>query len=70
MGWPDLTGLVPIGPFRGKLIGIEVKRPGERPTDEQVKWLERLAAEGGLTNWFDDPVKAAAWLEKLLKGIL
>ena len=70
VGWPDLTGLIPRGPFRGSLIGIEVKRPGEQPTSEQLAWLDRIRADGGLANWFDDPARASAWLEKLLKGVL
>lgn len=33
---------------RGRLIGIEVKRPGEKPTIEQAQWGKRLELAGGL----------------------
>ena len=45
-GFPDL-GCVHRH-HRGRLIGIEVKRPGEIADPHQVAWHERLRSEGAL----------------------
>lgn len=42
-GSPDLFAVV-----RGRLLGIEVKRPGQKPTPEQYAWGKRLELAGGL----------------------
>lgn len=44
-----LSGLSDIlGIFRGRMLAVECKMPGEVPTAEQQAFLDRVAAEGGL----------------------
>lgn len=62
-GWPDLTG---YHPHTGKIITIEVKRPGMRPTAEQAAWLE-LIGRVGHAAWFDGSADATEWLLDLVR---
>ena len=39
VGIPDLVGVLPIS---GRLLAIEVKQPGKKPTPAQVAFLEHL----------------------------
>lgn len=41
-GWPDITAYK----FPGKVLFIEVKRPGQAPTDLQKYWHSRLKTMG------------------------
>lgn len=43
-GVSDLIGLLPDGLF----LAIELKRPGERPTEHQRKFLDAVSGSGGL----------------------
>ena len=49
-GSPDIVGC--FGPA-ARLFAIEVKRPGERPTERQIWWLMRIASWGGIAGWAD-----------------
>lgn len=42
-GWPDI-----IACWHGRFLGIEVKRPGEKPSAEQRRVHEELAAAGAI----------------------
>lgn len=42
-GSADLVGILAPGRF----LALEVKRPGEKPRPEQVRWLELVRAKGG-----------------------
>ncbi len=42
-GMSDLMGI-----FEGRLLAIEVKRPGKKPTDDQQGFLDRVNSEGGI----------------------
>lgn len=42
-GWPDIVGV-----YKGRFIGVEVKRPGKKPTPLQEFKLEELAKAGAL----------------------
>lgn len=48
-GEPDLTGCVD-----GKHIEIEVKAPGNKPTELQLKRLEEWDKVGAVAFWADD----------------
>ena len=37
-----------IGIWDGKFLAIEVKKPGNNPTDEQLKFINAVNAAGGL----------------------
>lgn len=43
-GWPDIIGCLPGGRF----FGIEVKRPGEKPSPIQQQRANQITAAGGL----------------------
>ena len=43
-GIPDLLCMAP----GGRYLAVEVKRPGQHPSDDQRAFLERVEAKGGL----------------------
>lgn len=43
-GSPDIIGIMSDGRF----LGIEVKVPGNKPTDEQSEFLEEIQKRGGI----------------------
>ena len=51
-GIPDLVGILtsPDHQF-GRFFGIEVKKPGEEPTELQYVQLDKIEAAGGLSFW-------------------
>ena len=38
---------IPIILYRGRLLSIELKRPGEEPRPEQIAWGDKIVAQGG-----------------------
>jgi hypothetical protein len=38
-----------LGAYRGRLLAIEVKRPGKNPTPDQQRFLDRVKIEGGVS---------------------
>lgn len=48
-GISDILGVLPDGRF----LAIEVKRPGERPTREQVEFIESVRDNNGAACWVD-----------------
>ena len=53
-------------PPRGRFGALEVKRPGNRPTDDQIGFLQRVGRAGGLGFWADDP----AIVERIIRVAL
>lgn len=49
-GWPDITAYK----FPGRVLFIEVKRPGEKPTQLQKYWHSRLKTMGFDCHVIDD----------------
>lgn len=49
-GFPDLMGVVPGS---GRACFIEVKRPGNKPTDAQTAFLARVRGLGAIAFWAD-----------------
>lgn len=37
-----------LGIYKGRLLAIEVKRPGEKPTVDQLAFMESVKAAGGI----------------------
>lgn len=37
-----------LGIHKGRLLAIEVKRPGGKPTTDQVAFIDRVNEEGGI----------------------
>ena len=54
-GVSDIVGQLKDGRF----FAVEVKRPGNKPTDEQWEFLEGVAAGGGVAGWVDDVAQLA-----------
>jgi hypothetical protein len=52
-GQADIVGLLgpTFGRDAGRMIAVEVKRPGNRPTPEQVRWLIEINDAGGFAFW-------------------
>lgn len=48
-GSPDYVGILPGGRF----IGVEVKRPGARPSPAQLAWGDVIRRAGGVWIWCD-----------------
>ena len=44
-GVSDLIGVLPKS---GRILAIEIKRPGKKPTDFQIKFMENINRSGGL----------------------
>lgn len=61
-GIPDILGL-----YQGRFIGIEIKKPGERPTPLQARIISKINKCGGIAFWIDDPKQInhyiSAWLD-------
>lgn len=46
-GMPDIMGQM----RDGRLLGIEVKKPKEEPTDKQLHFLTLIKANKGISGW-------------------
>ena len=58
IGWSDF---LLVGPPRGQLHALELKREGMKPSRAQLNFLERLEGAGGRTacvDNYDDAIKA------------
>lgn len=49
--------------YNGKVLFMEVKRPGEKPTKLQLYELEQIKAAGGLGVWVDNVAEGKSWLD-------
>jgi hypothetical protein len=63
-GVSDLLGVLP----GGRLLAIEVKRPGERPTPEQRAFLDTVTQLGGMAILVCSVEQLQASLDQLLPG--
>lgn len=61
VGCSDILGLLPP---RGRLLALECKRPGGRPTPAQRAFLAAVEAAGGLAMVVDDLAALAAALDR------
>lgn len=61
-GMADLWAILPGGLH----LEVEVKAPGEVPTDDQVAWLVDVNHRGGVGLWTDDHL----WLARVLPWVL
>jgi hypothetical protein len=59
-GSADIVGLLPGS---GRFLAVECKRPGEKPTKDQVAWLNGVNDTGGFACW----VSTIAGLEGILE---
>ena len=65
-GFPDLLGSFPP---HGRMISIEVKRPGKKPTRAQVDFMERRRVEGGVAFWACSVDSALEQFREALKEV-
>lgn len=63
-GWPDLQVFVP----GGLTLLVEMKRPGKKPTDLQMRRLSDLNAIGHHANWFSNSDDAIRWIMDTVVG--
>lgn len=54
-----------IGPT-GKVLFLELKAPGERPTKLQLKHLEEIQEKGGLASWADNLEEAKVSIKQMI----
>ena len=57
-GWPDIQVFV----LGGLILLVEMKRPGKKPTDLQMRRLSDLNAIGHHANWFSNADDAIRWI--------
>jgi hypothetical protein len=60
-GFPDLLGAIPGS---GRVVVIECKRPGNKPTAAQEHWLAFFRAQGGIALWADSVDSALKQFEE------
>lgn len=53
--------------YKGRCLIREVKRPGEKPTVGQLRWLERFTAAGFDAGWFDTIGKGKTALDGFIE---
>lgn len=63
-GTKGLPDILAIQPGTGRLIGIEVKRPGTYQTQEQLEWQLRFTEAGAVYIVVRSGEEMQAWLEK------
>ena len=60
-GMSDITGQL----IDGRFFAIETKKPGEKPTEEQRVFIERVKKHGGKAGWADNVETAKLIIEDL-----
>ena len=65
-GFPDLHGPYPPS---GRAVYIEVKAPGNKPTELQTRMLQLLASKGAIAFWADSVDSALAQFEAALRQV-
>jgi len=60
-GASDLIGFVPPA---ARFWALELKQPGEEPTEDQYKFLAAVNAAGGFSDWADDIAEAIITLRR------
>ena len=65
-GDPDFEATLPGG--SGKRLAVEIKRPGERPTPEQLAKLRALNEAGAVGLWTDCPLRFHRAMTLILQG--
>lgn len=63
-GSADILGILPDGRF----LAIEVKRPGNKPTELQQQFLDDIVDRGGVAFWADSIMTVIENLKKYVKN--
>jgi len=64
-GMPDIMGQM----RSGKLLGIEVKKPNEKPKPEQFEVLDMISSSGGVSGWATNVSEALQIIDGSNEGI-
>jgi hypothetical protein len=64
-GSSDLVGLI-VG--QGRFLGVEIKRPNQKPTAEQEAWLKTIRDFGGIAVVLRSVEEAEELLRRILDG--
>lgn len=70
LGSPDLVGMLSTGPLAGRVLCLEVKQPGRKPTTHQLAWARACRKRGGFYAVVHSKEEALAALERALRGEL
>lgn len=65
-GHPGMSDILAIAPTTGKLIALEIKIPGKKPTPAQAEFLAIVNAAGGIGRCITSVDEAQALLDTLL----
>ena len=65
-GQSDLYGVMP--PPDSRHVEIEVKAPGKKPTELQLRWLKMMHSLGCVCLWSDNANDAERVMEAVMKG--
>jgi hypothetical protein len=72
-GSSDLIGIVSVETINGMPIGrffaLEIKKPGERPTKAQARFLDLVRSMGGAAGWTTSAEHAAEWIRDVRAGL-
>ena len=63
-GESDLWGILP----NGQHLEIEVKRPGNKPTEHQLRWLKEMHQLGCVAIWGDNANDVERVIEAVIHG--
>jgi hypothetical protein len=62
--YAGVSDLILIAPNGGRVHALEIKRPGETPSDEQSNFLKKVEAAGGCGEWTDSVEGGLAILKR------
>lgn len=65
VGSSDLIGILSPG---GRFVALEVKKPGEKPTEEQVKFMRHVRQMGGFAAVVCSGAEASAAVQRAREG--
>jgi len=64
IGYPGMSDI--IGQMRdGRLLAIEVKQPGQKPSKVQIDFIETVKRNNGLAGWATSMEEARVILDEL-----
>jgi len=56
-----------IGLYNGRFIAIEVKIKGNKPTEQQQAFINKVNKTGGAATWVDSLIKAMEFVNELVE---
>lgn len=68
VGSADLIGVVRMANGAGRFVGLEVKMPGGRVSDDQQRWIELVRSRGGYAAVVRSVDEAMAAVDEAARG--